>query len=297
MLLGDLRERFIVAGAECLEREHNNRRWLQIGVSFEDDDLREQFLHGALRRLAHRWTISGRVRFFFFMAKPPGLRLRFCGLRPERDIAPPLERLLAREVARGRIRAYEYGVYDSESYQFGGEKGIDIAHDYFTYDSLAFLDLLQCPVERGSFPLLSLTVLNNLLEHLCEDDWERWDAWSKMALARRAPSLDTSNRDRAIASLKDNHDALVASIWNSERILMALDEQTQNVIRGYFEQNARLAERLRRAARTNRLLYGFRDIFPFYVIFHWNRWLLDQEMQLSLTFFMDALLNPKRPKA
>ena len=292
-LLTDLREQFIAAGAEHLKRVHNPARWLQVGVRFRGRAQRMSFLGGPLRQTVGRWLAEGRIERFFFMLKPPGLRLRFGGAALDRDLAPRLERLLERERSAGRLMRHEYGVYDAETYQFGGPIGLDIAHDFFTYDSLAILELLRYGTPVDTLPVLSLTVLNHLAAQICDDPWERWDAWCNLALARSKVDHPAA-LPRAEARFEAQRELLAQTVWEPDAVLAQLPPALRRVLTRYFENNQRLGNRLRDAARSGRLLYGPRKIFPFYVIFHWNRWMFPVETQLMLGFCMQRLLDPKR---
>lgn len=291
-LLTDLREQLIAAGAEHLERLHNPARWLQVGVRFQEQEQRLSFLAGPLRQAVVRWRSEGRIERFFFMAKPPGLRLRFGGAGLDQKLAPRLQRLLQRERAAGRLADYEYGVYDAETYQFGGPIGLEIAHDFFSYDSLAILDLLRHAAPPDALPVLSLTVLNHLAAQICDDGWERWDAWCNMDLTR--PRIDHPDALPDVeAQFQEQRELLAQTVWEPDAMLAQLPLAPRRVLARYFENNQRLGRRLRDAARSGRLLYGPRKIFPFYVIFHWNRWMFPIETQLMLGFFMQRLLDPK----
>jgi thiopeptide-type bacteriocin biosynthesis protein len=292
--LADLQERFIVAGAEHLERSHNPARWLQYGLRFQHDDQRIAFLAGPLRKFVRKWLSGAGADRFFFMAKPPGLRLRFRGRMLERTLGPALQRLLERERQAGRLAGYEPGIYDMETYQFGGQVGLEIAHEFATYDSVAILDLLSHRTAADLLPLLSLTVLNDLAKRLCEDGWELWDAWRSLELAQRSLSPDAVASPAVSASFEEQRELVEQSLSRPDVIQGQLPARIRRVVVSYFDNNARVAERLAAAARSGELLYGVRKIFPFYVVFHWNRWLISREMQLTLTYFMQRLLDPKR---
>jgi thiopeptide-type bacteriocin biosynthesis protein len=292
-LLTDLRERFICAGAAHLENVHNPQRWLQVGVRFKSQRQCRSFLRGRLGPAAKRWLAERRIRHFFFMVKPPGLRLRFCGAGLDRDLAPRLHRLLDRERTDGTLVSYEPGVYDAETYQFGGDVGLDIAHDLFNYDSLAILDLLRSEAPRETLPVLSLTVLNHLLAELCADPWELWDGWCNMRLVQRIPTLDPGALAAAAARFEEQRELLARTVWDRDSVLAELPPPQRRVLTRYLAENVRLARRLRQAARSGELLYGPRKIFPFYAIFQWNRWMFSLRTQAALAFYMQRLLDPK----
>ncbi|MEM7052269.1 MAG: thiopeptide-type bacteriocin biosynthesis protein [Acidobacteriota bacterium] len=293
LLFTDLRQQFILAGVEHLERFRNPTPWLQIGVAVRDGRQAFELLLGPLHRALRRWRADGRFEHFFFMLKEPGIRLRFAGPDLYRGLRPELIAVLDEELAAGRHLGHGMSVYDAETYQFGGETGLEIAHRLFTVDSLAILDLRAAEVRPQTLPILSLTLLNHLLRELTEDPWEMWDAWCNMRLTHRLPTLRPEGVARAEAGFERFRPALEKAVWRPEEVISELPAAARSVMRSSFEENVAVAERLRRAADEGQLLYGPRKIFPFYVIFQWNRWMIPLAMQRTLTLYMERLLDPK----
>ncbi|MEM9558370.1 MAG: thiopeptide-type bacteriocin biosynthesis protein [Acidobacteriota bacterium] len=293
-MLTDLREQFLAAGAEHLERTLNPTRWLQMGLGFRDTEQRLDFLCGALRAKLDDWRTVGAIDSFWFMIKPPGLRLRFSGAALHSGFEPRLRRFLDEEVAAGRLDDYATGIYDAETYQFGGVVGLGIAHDLFAADSLTILELLRLETPVEILPLLSLTVLNDFLRTICLDGWEIWDAWCNLELAQRLPELSAEGREITEANVVEQREVLAAAVWDPDEILNELELPVRDVLRRALDCNAELAERLDAAARSGRLLYGPRQIFPFYAIFQWNRWNFSLETQSTLALYMQRLLDPRQ---
>jgi hypothetical protein len=52
---------------------------------------------------------------------------------------------------------------------------------------------------------------------------------------------------------------------------------------------------MRRLAADGKLLFHLRDILPFWIVFHWNRWGIDA--QTALTLGIEGALDPRAPSA
>jgi thiopeptide-type bacteriocin biosynthesis protein len=291
-----LRELFIAAGVERMERECDAERWLQIGVSFRGAGQADAFLRDELRPAITRWLAEKRFERFFFMRKAPGLRLRFEGRALETELWPALREIVERGEREGTVRGHEFGVYDAETYQFGGETGLHIAHEFFHHDSLALMDLLAAEREDGEATdrsILSLLVLNDLFRRCVDDGPEHWDVWCNMDLAGRTLNRDREVLQHARKALAANRKTLTLTTGDPSLLLEQLAPAERKAMQRLIDSNESVANRLRQAAREGKLLYGVRKILPFFVIFHWNRWSMGIGEQCVLSYYMQEILNGK----
>jgi thiopeptide-type bacteriocin biosynthesis protein len=289
------RELFVAAGTERVVRALGADRWLQVGVRCASDAQADAFLAGPLDTALRRWSEAGTVGQFFFMRKPPGVRLRFRGTGLDTTLLPELLALLAGEEAAKRITGHELGVYDEETHQFGGEVGLEIAHEHFDHDSRALFEIIRLEAQDADTTdreTLSLLVLNDLVAQVASDGWERWDVWRNMRLAGRLRTYGPEAEAALRGELEANHEALLQTLHPREA-LAKLPPAEQKVLERYFAANTKVAARFADAARAGTLLYGARKILPFFVIFHWNRWGMDATTQFALTYFMESLQSPK----
>jgi thiopeptide-type bacteriocin biosynthesis protein len=294
--LAGARELFLCGGAEALERCANPGRWLQIGVRFDTDSQREAFLDAALAKTVQRWRHEGLVDDFFFMNKPPGIRLRFSGYRVEARLRPRVFKLLDARQRDGRLRDYELGAYDGETYQFGGSAGLALFHRFSTIDCLAILRLTALARQTRSearLACISLLCLNHLIRQFASGEWELWDVWCNMRLAERTLVFAPGERADADALFEAQRPLLSVIVFDPVGALASLTKAERRLVSGYQEQVTKWSEDVRAAIRRGELLYGMRTILPFYVIFHWNRLGVDWNTQSWLTFYMQRLLDPK----
>jgi thiopeptide-type bacteriocin biosynthesis protein len=147
---------------------------------------------------------SGQVRGWFFMRKPPDLRLRAGHVDAERPLRQCAHAVLADLAGAGAVRGFFESVYEPEHRLFGGTDAMHCAHDYFAADSAAWLglDLLRQERQRNidDEPVV-LAILCELFEEALEGPSEVWDVWSNLAEMRRellagpVPRLDVPGLD------------------------------------------------------------------------------------------------------
>jgi thiopeptide-type bacteriocin biosynthesis protein len=285
-VLAAARDAFISAGTAAVHGLDRQQRWLQFSISLGPDGWQRIVRSDTGTRL-RAWLREGAGRGFFFMHKAPGLRVRFCGV--DDGCAGALREALDGLLLDTTITAWTPGPYDAEVMQFGGATGLSLTHRWFTAESLAVLEhrrLLLDDTARIGSELFSLMLIDRLLRRLC-DDWERWDVWCKLALTGRlvddaAGAVDPS-RARATRLL----------LSHQARILGAAGEPERELFARYDAALDELCPDIQEAVDAGRLLWGLREILPFWMVFHWNRMAFDFETQKSLAATVAAALSPK----
>jgi thiopeptide-type bacteriocin biosynthesis protein len=275
---------FVDAGTRALLATVVSPRWVSWGIALRGRQLglfaRE--LHSALRG----WLKRGLFTRFYFMQKPPGVRLRLESRHPERT-RDVVERWLR---SRRSIRTLTALPYEPESYQFGGQAGMEIAHTHFHDDSLAALRMLD-GAARGTLSAgldgpAALCALD-LVRRVGDDPWERWDLWRGLELTGRlfdAPSTTVAACARTVEPW----------LLHPHQCLQALQSWERRVLRKAMDGNARTIRALRAAAARGSLLFAPRQIVPFWIIFDWNRWGLSSRAQAVIAIGAEHLLSPKR---
>jgi thiopeptide-type bacteriocin biosynthesis protein len=280
------RDAFISAGTaaiHCLDRQ---QRWLQFSISPGPDGW-QRIVRSDIGTRISAWLQEGPGRGFSFMHKAPGLRVRFCGV--DDGCAGALSEALDELMTDTTITAWTPGPYDAEVTQFGGATGLSLTHRWFTAESLAVLEhhrLLLDGTARIGSELFSLMLIDRLLRRLC-DAWERWDVWCKLALTGRlvddaAGAVDPS-RSRATRLL----------LSHQARILDAASEPERTLFARYDAALDELCPEIQAAVDAGQLLWGLREILPFWMVFHWNRMAFDLDTQKSLAAMAAAALSPK----
>jgi thiopeptide-type bacteriocin biosynthesis protein len=306
--LASLRATFVAAGTAAVDAALDAERWVDVALTLEPlEPCWIALMTCELPRRLDAWFESGRMRAVFFMNKPPGVRLRILG--PTDDVLPELTVLLDALCARDIVKEVRRVPYEPEVQQFGGMKGLDLAHRFFTFESLAVLEYHRSRLlgfalagveARGSAWLapaeFSLVLLHMLFQRVTDDKWELWDLWCKMELTGRLRSggrvrgdepevlRARALRDRFMPFLDDEDAVLTrARTWGGEN----------HAFFRYAAAVPKMAMDLRLARAGGDLSWGLREILPFWVIFHWNRMGFDRARQELLSLVMSTILNPK----
>jgi len=262
-------------------------RWLQMNVALERRDGQAlpsaRAVFAGLAPLLARWRRERTIAGWYFMRKPPDLRLRFQGPAPEVDVAPALATLLGRLRRQGYVRRYFRSVYEPETFQFGGPEAMRLVHAHFAADSAAWLamDQLWAAGRAALTPeALTLAVINDLLCRALDGGAEVWDVWCN--LAQRLPPLSPDQEPPALEPV------------GLGELLAAASPAEAAILRRYARANAALAAGLLRVWSRGRLRCGLRGIFPFVALYHFHRYGLPGSAQAALAAAMVCAFSPKR---
>lgn len=213
------------------------------------------------------WRAEGRFRRWFFLRKPPGLRLRFYGADIHERLEPELVAWLEHAEARDLIRGFRFGHYEPERFRFGGEHGMAIAHDHFEADSrLALRYEALAPEIREQVPpdVVSVILMNDLFRRCLDDGAEVWDVWRR--LERVVPQLPQRSRpgDEQLRRAAE----IIEEGWHGTG---SMPLEAAALLQDAVESNVRVAVRLHAAQVAGRLQRGVRSWLAAACVFHWNR--------------------------
>ena len=206
------------------------------------------------------WRRDGRLTRFFFMRKPPDLRLRFFG---EESLGAEIAALLKQLQDRGAVERHYPGEYEPETARFGGPKAMDAIHAWFDADTTAWmrLDALDAsPKADADRALLAIAITNDVVSSLLGDPAEAWAMWRSYA-----ESLALAEEDRAPQLVPVDLETLAS----------AKAPEVQDVLSSYRDANRALASALASLRDRGELAAGMRSILVAFVMFHLNRYALD----------------------
>lgn len=265
------RNLFVSAGVAALVSAREDAAWIQRGVRPAQDAALRRECCRRVRRLALELLADGRIDDFFFMHKPPGIRLRFRCAASLNQLRHVVDAELASWHSEGLIEASEAGVYEPESALFGGPASMSFVHALFTVDSLLWLAYHgREPDAAQSDPawLVSLAVLATLLTGLDITGWEDLGVWEQVRLhgrRRREDANDSPLYAEVSGDLRDvwsRRDLIVELLSPSGRAI--LEEHRDAVLAGAAAWRAGYFA-------VDGALLGPRAAAAMYVIFHWNR--------------------------
>jgi thiopeptide-type bacteriocin biosynthesis protein len=250
------------------------QRWIQVGIT---PSVRspESKLYADLASFVRHLLAEKAIIDFFFVHKPPGMRLRFdtSGV----DAAASVERSVYGRLHawrdEGSIESIVSGVYEPEEYLFGGPRSMECVHRLSTVDSLAWLDYhaLGEPDGHRIGPawVLSLAMLRAFFGAIGISDWEDIDVWDRIEkrMGRRVPM------DALTHPVYQPVAAGIQSHWLSpDQLRGTLGEAALRIADSFADAVQEPAVRWRceyfdtRAARI-----GPRAAAALFTIFHWNR--------------------------
>jgi thiopeptide-type bacteriocin biosynthesis protein len=230
--------------------------WLQVNVSLFPDSGgdRPYVPWDSLAGSVVAWRDEDRFQRFWFVRKPPGLRLRFAGPELGDRLEPALSTWLVAAESVNDIRGFRFGRYEPEEHRFGGPVGLAVAHDLFDRDSAVLLRYETLDedgrrgIDRHGF---ALGGLDDLFLRCLDDQAEVWDVWKRLeALLDDPPPAGTV----------------------PEQGWAGLDETGRALARDIAAGNTRAASALRAAADAGRLTTGVRSWLAAAAAFSWNRW-------------------------
>jgi len=270
-----VRDAFISAGLAALQRAADNGAvWLQYGLSVGSEHCRG--LHAELGETARELVAEQEIDGFFFMHKPPGVRVRFetAGGRRDRLETILCERFHAWQ-DRGLIGHWHPAVYEPEAYLFGGPASMRSVHRLFTADSLTWLSFHALAHAKASDEppgpawAMSLAMLRALLDGLAIEGWEDLDVWDRVR-------WQTGRRLGAAAKGSDGFTQLVGSLRQAWSHPDALNDRLSPQARQLLDEYRRSVHQ--ESARwiadyfgTQDALIGPREAAAYLVVFHWNR--------------------------
>ncbi|MFB7505542.1 thiopeptide-type bacteriocin biosynthesis protein [Streptomyces broussonetiae] len=277
-----VRRTFLTAGLSALRVNLPETNWVQVNLSPGPSAWQQTYRR--IADTARALIAADLVGSFFFMHKPPGLRVRF-------EARGAGHGLLRAELIRrfgdldGQSAAPHCGTYEPETYLFGGPLSMRLVHELFTADSLAWLDQhTTTPADGGPGPLadwrLSLVLLGELLDGLGVVGWEHRGVWEVVRddTGRRLGTIPDEDTRRAALGILD--------AWRAgpRALLAPLPDEQRSAVRAYAEAVRRCAERWRTGYfESGEAIVGPRRAAAHYVIFHWNRGRLSLARQSLLT--------------
>ncbi|AZK92896.1 MULTISPECIES: thiopeptide-type bacteriocin biosynthesis protein [Streptomyces] len=258
--------------------EYPEDRWVQINLSTVYP--LPPALYGDIADLAQE-LLDGPACEFFFMHKPPGLRLRFQARRPG-DVSGLRAQLISLAGAFGGAVAT---VYEPEAYLFGGPASMPHVHRLFTADALAWLDCHRQGATRQPLASwrISLLLLRELLDGLRIVGWEHRGVWD-VVRTETGRSLEPDPEPGAGGRLRAEQG--IRDWWGRPResAFAALPEEWRPRIAAHGEAVRSAADAWRTGYfEAGQAVRGPRRAAAYAAIFHWNRAALPAARQCLLT--------------
>lgn len=257
--------------------------WRQLNITFTATD-RATLEHAATAGL--NTTLAGAetrklITSWFFIRKQPW-KLRYLPTSKETtSLADELIHAAADALQHaGQITVWCRGVYEPETYAFGGDDGMAVAHTLAHADSRHIFDHLIRTADRATDVRdqrreLSILLCAALMTGAGMDRYERGDVWARIAALRPEPTVPADRQ---------------TSFTTAVERLISTDTSPQTALRhgalrhadGWFTSFERAGQGMRALADDGRLTRGLRSVTAHLIIFHWNRIGLPAQTQANL---------------
>ncbi|MFJ1795362.1 methyltransferase, FxLD system [Kitasatospora griseola] len=258
-------------------------RWHQYGVEFTDPATATRTAARDLAPTLNRAQDEGLLDTWWFIRKPPGLRLRYRAAEPEAALLP---HLLA-DLTPVPVAAWTPGIYEPETLAFGGPKAMEVAHTLFHHDSRHLLARAAADQPAALGQRETTVLLFSAMLRAAGQDWfEQGDTWTKVADLRPAPDRPgtpgkSDTLDRAVRRLMTADAASVPGL----------------LPRPWITAFETAGQQLAALSRHGHLERGLRAVLAHHFIFHANRAGLSGSDQGALAALAGAAVfhHPQRP--
>jgi thiopeptide-type bacteriocin biosynthesis protein len=268
-------EVFVRGGRAAVEALIRRGQWIQVSLSMPTSEASARQLHARIKQFVGALFSDTLIENFFFLFKPPGLRLRFEATGAVCRLTDLIRSETSKWKADGLVGAELWGIYEPETTLFGGPRSMKHVHPLFTLDSLVWLEYhsgFETCRNASVHPwYVSFTILRSLFDGLGIIGWEDLGVWEHIITrtGRELPA-DVSNWPE-YPSVK----SAVLTAWDG-----AMDCFSQ--VRPQLTQDSIFAtcdDSIRAAAGRWKASYfdspdawiGPREAAAYFTIFHWNR--------------------------
>lgn len=272
------------AGAAAMLRLTEPREWQQAMLASPDGHGLTPAGFAQLSGELEQATADGTINGYHFLRKDGGLRLR---VAPDSDRArQELARILDSLLARGDIAGWARGVYEPETYAFGGPAAMALAHRLFCADSRAALAAAGRTRHSTTGPRETAVLLASTLLRSAGLDWyEQGDVWAVIASHRPAPVLPPPER--------------LSEAQAGMRRLLTVNAAISPAVQAEPGWPARLeafvtaGRALADLARSGDLQRGLRAVLAHHLIFAFNRAGLSASEQAALSYLAkEVVMQP-----
>lgn len=261
--------------------------WLQVNCSlFPQLDGTPFLPWRSLLDATEAWRAAGLYQRFWFIRKMPGLKLRFGGPELAARLQAPLAEWLHQAELANEIRGFRFTVYEPETYRFGGEAGMALAHSHFEAGAelvLAYETANESLREKVSRLSFSLANTSDLLDRALADSAESWDVWSRLYSVIEGSDFDPPE--------SQDGEPVVCGF---ENFLADPAPELADLIAAAQTANAKTADALRALADGGALSVGIRSWLTAAITFEWNRFGLPDHLT-DLAAALALILREQQP--
>ncbi|MCF4968879.1 thiopeptide-type bacteriocin biosynthesis protein [Nostoc sp. CMAA1605] len=239
--------------------------WLQLNVGLvrhQGDALPSaRVLFAKIVPLVNSWRSQGLLRWFFFMRKPPDVRIRFFTKVDQQQAIAEISKLMYSLQQENYIHLFFFSEYQPETERFGGTKAMQWVHQHFDIDTSQWLILDYLHQHHRSVvptDVLLPSLLHDLFTRGISDQASVLTAWHSLgALIPPDPE----------ATIPKVELFLVDNLYQ----MYTVTEQEKDVLKVYTECNSILAQKLVNFRDIGQLCQDLPDILAAVAMFTFHR--------------------------
>lgn len=178
--------------------------------------------------------------------------------------------------------------YEPEALLFGGSIGMELAHDYFCFDSSFYLQLLNTNKKeiKKIIPEISIWMLNYSFKSAGLDSFEVWDTWNKVYQLRYIDMQEIK------LVIDNNREGITILLQNSRNDFINRYYPISEILTPHIEKIDYWGQSLAEAFRNGKISRGLRQILSYIAIFHWNRFGFKPGLQSGLACMASTCTEP-----
>jgi protein-L-isoaspartate(D-aspartate) O-methyltransferase len=249
--------------------------WRQHNIEFPDRETAGRVVADAIGPALIAAEAEGLLHGWWYMNKQPW-PLRY---HPDDPASTIIDDLLGKLAAGRRIVGWTPGIYEPETFAFGGVAAMDAAHELFHHDSRHLLTYDPSPAARHLGRRETAVLLCSAMMRAAGLDWyEQADVWGKVAELR--PAADILAPGRAAGMAPAMRQLMTV---NARALCDPANDCPLNGHDAWATAFRQAGQTLAHLAHRGRLTRGLRAVLAHHVIFHANRAGLPMEDQSALS--------------
>lgn len=265
--------------------------WQQINITFADRSAGQQAIRDTLGPALTAAEEAGHIQAWWYMNKQPWpLRILSPGPIPP-SVTKPLHQL----TGAGQVAHWVPGIYEAETFTFGGHAAMNAAHQLFHQDSRHLLTYAPGTAHQHLGRRESAVLLCSAMMRGAGLDWyEQGDVWDKVADLRPGPV------GSAAAPASARHLVAMRRLMTAEPRALTEPDAALGGHGAWVAAFEELGRSLGQLAQRGELTRGLRAILAHHFIFHANRARLSLDDQHTISsiareVIMGSSDNPASP--
>ncbi len=236
-----------------------------------------------LKRILEIMRQNKKIKTWFFLNKKQKILVKIEFIEKYKYELLDINTMLMRKYKRITVKI---DTFEPEMYQFGGNKGWEVAKKYFNNVSLLIGENKKSEQEKNKFAIITIF---DLLLRVTGDSFEAWDVLQKLMTIRGV------NQNFNFKNIKKNKlFRNINLLFDSPQKFYFQRLQDKEMIKRIITTNIFLVHQIEKKKFS--LMFSIRKILPYYIIFIFNMFLVSGTEQKAIIKCLSLFLNPEKYK-